>query len=127
MSRFVQSVRRRPHALAALAALGALTTSLLSAPTVASAGQPAADDGLQTNVYYDLRDLSTEKGTRALYRRIVDAAQAVCPGNDSRWPEVAAASQECQRKAIARAIGQIGNARLAAIDAKMSAMSAGHG
>ena len=119
MSRFAPSVSSRPRALtAALAALGVLATAtLLGSPTVASAGELSAD-GLQTNVYYTLRDLSTEKGTRALYRRIVSAAQEVCPGYDSRWSDVIASSQQCQRNAIARVIGKIGNARLAAIDAE---------
>ena len=118
MSRFAPSVSSRPRALtAALAALGVIATAtLLGSPTVASAGQPLAD-GMQTSLYYNLRDLSTENGTRALYRRIVSAAQEVCPGDDSRWSNEVAASKECQRQAIARAIGQIGNARLAAIDA----------
>lgn len=118
MSRFAPSVSPRPRTFAALAALGVLTTAaLLAAPTIASASQPAAT-GLQTNVYYDLRDLSTERGTRAVYRRIVAAAQEVCPGYDSLNPSAVAASQECQRRAVARAVGEIGNARLAAIDAR---------
>lgn len=117
MSRFALRPRSRLHTLAALAALGVLTTATwLAAPAVASANASSAD-GLQTNVYYNLRDLSTERGTRALYRRIVSAAQEVCPGYDSTSLEVVALSQECQRRAIARAIGEIGNSRLAAIDA----------
>lgn len=124
MSRFAQSASSRPRAvitaLATLAALGALAAAALAAsPGVASASQASAD-GLQTNVYYSLRDLATERGTRALYRRITSAAQAVCPGYDSLSPSVVAASQECQRQAIARAIGQIGNARLAEIEASDS-------
>lgn len=118
MSRFAPSARLRPRTFAAAAALGVLATAaMFASPTVASAAQPAAD-GYQTNVYYNLRDLSTEQGTRALYRRLQEAAQSVCPGYDSRWHDVVAASKECQRQAIARAVGQIGNARLAAIDAR---------
>jgi UrcA family protein len=121
MSRLAQSVTARPRALtAAFAALGVLTmATLVASPSVASASQPAAG-GLQTNVYYTLRDLATEQGTRALYRRIASAAEAVCPGSDSLSPSVSAASQACQRQAIAHAIGQIGNAHLAAIDAQES-------
>ena len=117
MSRFAPSVSPRARALTAtLTAMGVLATAaLLGSPSVASAGQPAAD-GLRTNIYYTLRDLSTERGIRALYQRIVNAAQEVCPGNDSRWGDEVASSKECQRAAIARAIGQIGNARLAAIN-----------
>jgi|SRR5579872_4566299 len=121
MSRPAQSVSFRPRALA-VAALGILSAAaLLTSPEVASAGQPPAD-GMQTNVYYTLRDLATEQGTRKLYRRIVMAAQEVCPGYDSRWPQPVAASKECQRVAIAGAIASIGDARLAAIDARMVRM-----
>jgi UrcA family protein len=119
MSRFAPFARLRPRTFTA-AALGILATAaMFASPTVASAGQPDAG-GYQTNVYYDLRDLSTEQGTRALYRRLQEAAQAVCPGYDSRWRDVVATSKECQRQAIARAVAQIGNARLAAIDARQT-------
>lgn len=123
MSRSAPSVSLRPRTLA-LAALGVLTTAALLAPPTASAAQPLAD-GMQTNVYYSWRDLATEKGTRALYQRLVSAAREVCPGYDSRWPDQIAASKECQREAIARAIGSIGNARLAAIDAQVRMAAAG--
>jgi len=129
MSRFAPSVSSRPRALTAtLTALGVLAmATVLGSPTVASADQAAVEqalaDGLQTNVYYTSRDLSTEQGTRALYRRIVRAAREVCPGDDSRWPREVAASNQCQRQAIARAIGKIGSARLAAIDARAVMMA----
>jgi len=110
------SSRPRAFTAAAFAALGALAVAAVLASPQASAAQPA--DGLQTNVYYTWQDLSTEKGTRALYRRIVRAAQDVCPGYDSMSFDTVAASKECQRAAIARAIGQIGDARLAAINAQ---------
>lgn len=118
MSRFAQSTISRPRAVTAALAVVA-TATLFASPSVASAAQPAAD-GYQTNVYYNLRDLSTEQGTRLLYRRLVSAARSVCPGYDSRWADVVAVSKECQREAMARAIGQIGNARLAALDARDS-------
>jgi UrcA family protein len=127
MSRFALRLPSRPRTFTAFAALGVLTmAALLAAPAVASAGEPAAD-GLQQNVYYDLRDLSTQRGIHALYLRIESAAQDVCPGYDSISPEVIAASKECQRRAIARAIGQIGSARLAAVDARRVAAAASRG
>jgi UrcA family protein len=113
-------VRPRPHAFV-LAALGALTAAAsLASPAVAWAAEPSAG-GLQTNVYYDLQQLSTERGTREVYRRIASAARDVCPGYDSNDEDAVAASKVCQRQAIARAIAQIGNARLAAIDARLHA------
>jgi UrcA family protein len=116
MSRFNPNASHRPRAfIAALAALGALGAAALASPTVASADDAA---GFQTNVYFTAQQLSTEQGTRAVYRRIVSAAQEVCPGYDSLYPDVVNKSKECQRAAIARAIGQIGSARLAAVDAQ---------
>ncbi|MBW4052410.1 MAG: UrcA family protein [Proteobacteria bacterium] len=103
----------------ALAALGILATAaLLASPAIASAAQPSAREA-RTNVYYDQRDLSTERAIRSLYLRIVSAAQEVCPGPGSKYEDVAAASKLCQRRAIARAISQIGNGRLAALDAQI--------
>jgi UrcA family protein len=115
MSRFNPNTSHRPRAfIAALAALGVLGAAALASPTVASADT----GGFETNVYFNAHDLSSAQGTRALYRRIVNAAREVCPGYDSLYPNVVAASNECQRAAIARAIGQIGSARLAAVDAQ---------
>lgn len=120
MSRFATPASRRLRAFTALAALGVLTgVASLASPAVAAAGQPSAA-GLQTNVYYDLRDLSTERGTREIYLRIVRAARRVCPGYDSKYEDAVSASKECQRQAITRAIAQIGNERLAALDAQVS-------
>jgi UrcA family protein len=116
MSRFNPNASHRPRAfIAALAALGVLGAAALGSPAVA-----AADDagGLQMNVYFTAQQLSTERGTRGVYRRIVGAAREVCPGYDSISPDVVNRSNECQRAAIARAIGQIGSARLAAVDAQ---------
>jgi UrcA family protein len=116
MSSFTPNASHRPRAfIAALAALGVLGAAALGSPAVASADDAG---GFQTNVYFDAHDLATAQGTRALYRRIVDAAQQVCPGYDSLYPNVVAKSKECQRAAIARAIGQIGSTRLAAVDAQ---------
>lgn len=118
MSRSTFNAGARPRAFAAaLAACGALTVAAMLTPAPAAAAQPDAG-GLQMSVYYTWQDLASERGTRALYRRIVNAAAEVCPGADSLNHGVALASEECQRTAIARAIGQIGSARLAAVDAK---------
>jgi UrcA family protein len=122
MSRFNPNASNRPRAfIAALAALGVLGAAALGSPAVASADSAAG--GFQMNVYFNAHDLSSEQGTRALYRRIVDAAEEVCPGYDSLYPDVVNRSKECQRAAIARAIGQIGSARLAGVDAQAIARS----
>jgi UrcA family protein len=113
MSRFASSATARPFttytAFAALTAMASLTP-----PAVASAAQPATEP-TQTTLYYSLRDLSTDQGTRALYQRIVTAARTVCPGYDSADLAAFAYSRQCGQQALARAVRQIGNARLAAV------------
>jgi UrcA family protein len=118
MSRFTPPVRLRTRTFTALAALGTLSTAAwFASPTIASAAQPS--DGIpQTAVYYNPLDLATDQGTQALYRRIVSAARAVCPGYDSRDLTAFADSRECQRQAVARAIVKIGDGRLAAVHAR---------
>jgi len=114
MSRFAPNVSSRPRALAALAAVGALTTAaLLALPSVASAAQPSARTPPQTTVEYSFSELATDAGTRAVYARIKRAAEAVCPSYDAMDLEMADVSQACQRQAVARAIARIGNDRLA--------------
>ncbi len=116
MSRFTPAISHRPRAFtAALVALGVLGAAALGSPAIASADDTG---GFQMNVYFTAQQLSTEQGTRAVYRRIVRAAEEVCPGYDALDPDVVNRSKECQRAAIARAIGQIGSARLAAVDAQ---------
>ncbi|HEV7137650.1 MAG TPA: UrcA family protein [Steroidobacteraceae bacterium] len=104
----------RPRTLTAVAAAVLATAALLGSPAIAAAAQP---DGAvyQTAVHYSLRDLSSDQGAHALYRRILDAARMVCPAGDSRDLGEFAASRKCQRQAVARAVAQIGNARLAAV------------
>ena len=118
MSRFAPPVRLRARTFTALAALS--TAALLGSPAVASAAQPS-DEILQTAVYYNALDLSSEQGTQALYQRLVSAARAVCPGYDSRDLAAYADSRACQRAAVARAVVQIGDARLASVQAHAKA------
>lgn len=117
MSRFAPPVRRRPRAVTALAALGVLSSAALFAPPAVASAAQTSDEIPQTAVYYSMLDLSTDQGTHALYRRLVSAARAVCPGYDSRDLAAVAQSRACQRDAVARAVVQIGNARLASVHA----------
>lgn len=118
MSRLALPVSFRSQTLTALTALGALAMAAsLASPAIASAAQPSTA-APQTIVYYSVRDLATDRGTHALYERIVSAARAVCPGYDSRDLAAFADSRQCQRQAIARAIHEIGNARLAAVSSE---------
>jgi len=113
MSRFA-SHAFRSRALTSLAVGTLATAALLASPTIATAAQPDVSV-LQAKVYYSFKDLATDQGTRALYARITSAARSVCPGYDSQDLGTYADSRACQRQAVARAIRQIGNARLAAV------------
>lgn len=117
MNRFATSTSPRPRALLALAAGALATAAFLASPTTAAAAQPAVD-APQVAVHYSFRDLSTDQSTRALYQRIVTAARSVCPEYDPRDLTAFVASERCQRQAVAAAIQQIGNWRLAAVHAR---------
>jgi UrcA family protein len=117
MSRFTSRVASRSRAFTALAALGVIATATLLAPTIASAGQPAADLR-QTAINYSYTDLASDQATQALYQRIRRAARMVCPGYDPRDLIGFDASRECEQQAIARAVHQIGSQRLAAVHMK---------
>ena len=117
MTRFTSRISPRPTLTALAAVIGLATAALLASPTIATAAEPTAA-APQVTLYYSLRDLTSERGTRALYARIVTAAQSVCPGWDSLDLDAVTASRQCQRQAVARAVGQIGDARLASVQAR---------
>ncbi len=115
MSRIASHINSRSRTLTALSACGVLAAAaLLAQPNIAAAAQPAAA-APQTTVYYSFGELATDQGTRTVYQRIVSAARDVCPRFDSRDLGAFADSRECQRQAVARAIHQIGSAKLAAV------------
>jgi UrcA family protein len=68
------------------------------------------------SIHYNPSSLATESGIRHLYGRLVAAAEKVCeqpqPG---RWASDAVL--ECRRQAMAGAVAQIHNARLADLSA----------
>ena len=117
MTRFAPKISSRPRALTTLAVAAFTAAGGLGAPMVATAAQPAVE-APQVTISYSPHELASEQGTRALYRRIRTAAESVCPGWNSRDLDEWAASRECQSRAVAQAIGQIGNARLAALHAQ---------
>jgi UrcA family protein len=73
------------------------------------------DDVPQIVVKYDAASLSDESGARALYRRIVKAAEQVCPVVNERELNKAEIARECRRQSIARAVHQINSPRLAEV------------
>lgn len=117
MSNSVAARAAGPRAKFGLLMLGSLA-GLMAA---GAAGAASPDRDLPSVVVkYSDQSLATDDGVNALYRRITQAAKQVCPEVPIRelglWSQV----KECRAQAIARAIGQIGNSRLAALHAVRS-------
>lgn len=85
------------------------------------AAHAAAGDGevLSRVVRYSSESLTTDSGVQQLYRRIVISAKLVCP-EESRDLASKAQVAECRAQAVARAIHQMDNTRLAAFHAASS-------
>jgi UrcA family protein len=84
---------------------------------VATAAYAAAPGDAAPSVrvsYHDL-NLATDRGTAELYGRIVSAAHKVCQVSDIRNLAEVAAASACREQAIARAVRDVGNPRLAAV------------
>ena len=86
-----------------------------SAAAGAASAAPSEGDVLSKVVHYDPQSLATDQGARLVYRRIANAAAAVCPdpGLNPHW--VSDAARECRRESIARAVHAINNPRLVAL------------
>jgi UrcA family protein len=95
-----------------LRASAALTACLIVG---ASATAYAADPAPSVRVNYHDLNLATEQGTQALYERIVLAAHRVCVVSDFRIFAEFAAAHACEAQAIAHAVRDVNNPRLAAV------------
>ena len=100
------------RAVAGVAVLATIVASSWATP--AAAAQPLVV-APSVAVQYSVADLSTEGGAKKLYERIALAARQVCPQYDARDLTAFSASRSCQRQAIAGAVAQVGNRRLAAL------------
>jgi UrcA family protein len=99
--------------LAGLAAAG-------TAGAVDTAGTSAAySDGPALVVRYDADMLATDSGARALYRRLTQAAEQVCP-SPTGTRLIREAIVKCRQQAVASAVSKIHNQRLAAVYAASS-------
>ena len=97
----------------AIGLVGALTAG------AASAGVPSLSDDLPSVVVkYDPRSLDQPHGIEALYRRLVNATNQVCPQRFERDLQLAAQAQKCRTESLARAIQAVNNPRLAALYAE---------
>ncbi len=118
----IPAIRSRPslHALTVLIQLAALSAlSGCALPVVAQAPT--------VTLTYRTTDLATERGVQVLYRRIERAARRVCPEYDPLDLHGTSLSQACQGRAIADAVRQTGNPRLATIYSAMRTLQANPG
>ena len=85
---------------------------------IMAAGAAKLDSDVPTVVVkYSQDSLATDEGVTALYRRITAAARQVCPTEPTRDLKMQSLIYECRNQAVARAIRQIDNSRLAALHA----------
>jgi len=98
--------------------LAMILCGIVSAAGMAAAGAASAatqdGDVPSKAVRYDSASLLTDTGAHVVYRKIVSAAEAVCPANPGSVI-LSGAVQECRAQAIAAAVMKINNSRLAAI------------
>jgi UrcA family protein len=114
------AVSRVRYALLLSAALGCALAAASSNAAATAGNAIAADGAVRTLVVkFSADTLDSDQGVHALYRKIVKAADEVCPQSDSsRW--VSGAVRACRKQAVARAVGQINNPHLAALHATAS-------
>jgi UrcA family protein len=116
MNTFIAARAAGPGAKFGLLVLG----SLAGIMAAGSAGAASLDSDVPSVVVkYSDQSLATDEGVHALYRRITHAAEQVCPDATRDLSRQVRVSQ-CRDQAIARAIRQIGNSRLAALHAVRS-------
>jgi UrcA family protein len=82
----------------------------------ASAATPEADAPALVVRYSDL-NLATDSGTHALYRRLTQAAEQVCPAEPSNTHITNEKTLKCRQEALSAAVSKIHSQRLAALHA----------
>lgn len=98
-----------------------LLGGLAGLAAVGAANAAASNHNLPSVVVkYDRESLSTDSGVNELYSRIKYAATLVCPGASGLDLGAMQRVDECRREAVARAIRNIDNSRLAALLASHS-------
>jgi UrcA family protein len=104
-----------PTARSKIAALMVLF-GFVAAASIGSANAAQVDSDVpSTAVKFDPEMLNTEAGARAVYHRIVKAAERVCPDPLTGSHLISTATQHCRDQAVANAVSQIHNTRLAGI------------
>jgi UrcA family protein len=98
-----------------------ITLAMILCGVVGAAGIGAVsaatpdDESSSVAVKYDPQSLSTQDGARALYRKLVRAAEEVCPTNSASPFLPSPAVVECRAQSVARAVFKINNPRLVAV------------
>jgi UrcA family protein len=103
------------------AARGKITWLMVLCGTVgavvagASVAATPSDAAPSIAVHYSAEQLATDDGARALYHTLVKAAEQVCPDMQLDPHMVSSEALLCRRQALARAVQQIHNERLAQV------------
>jgi UrcA family protein len=98
-----------------------IVCGIVGAAFIGAASAASTDDGAPSvTVRYNPQSLDTESGARALYSRLVKAAVEVCPQTPNSTPWISGPVRECREQALARAVFQVNNPRLAAVYAARS-------
>jgi UrcA family protein len=84
---------------------------------------PASSDGPALAVRFSADMLTTDSGARALYRRLAQAAEQVCPPQPTGTRLTPAVVVKCREQAITAAVKKINNQRLATVHAAASSKS----
>jgi len=111
-NRKLTTLRRSLAVAGAFAALTMTTTSFAASQT---------DMTPSVAVSYGDLNLSTDAGAKALYQRISKAARQVCPDVYSRDLRMASAAKQCQLAAVAEAVREVNNSKLAMVHATHTA------
>jgi UrcA family protein len=98
-----------------------ITLAMILCGVVGAAGIGAVsaatpdDESSSIAVKYHSQQLLTEDGARVLYRKLVRAAEEVCPTNSASPLIPSPAVAECRAQSIARAVFKINNPSLVAV------------
>lgn len=104
------------HAKQLAGLTGVLVATIgLVAGFTAEAAQESGVDTHSVTVRYDDLDLTREAGVRALYGRLVTAANRACGRYDPRRPRERRIWSDCFAAALATAVDGFGSAKLAAL------------
>lgn len=94
---------------------GMAGAAAVAAAGTASAGTMDDSDAHTIAVHYKEQSLDTDRGARAVYQRIVHAADEVCPQGTDSWHFVSETVKQCREQAVAHAVFKINSPKLVAV------------